>query len=299
MQSKQLIINLPNDFSFSVNLEYLRTQQDLTYITEMDSIKKILLIDGYKFAIKITEAKKGKLSLEIKSLDRENHKLYEEKILKYVKDWFDLETELTDFYIMASKDEFLENTITKFFGLRVIGIPNLFETFVWAILGQQINLVFASKLKDRFIKKYGERTVYNGEEYWHFPQPDKIVSEDIDELFKIGMSRRKCEYIKEIAIAIEDKKITKDMLQNYNNIEYAENKLTEIKGIGPWTAHYVLLRCVRYSNAFPINDVGLHNAIKLAGKLETKPSVDEICKIASHWKGYEAYATFYLWKLIY
>ncbi|SDK00615.1 DNA-3-methyladenine glycosylase family protein [Sediminibacillus albus] len=299
MKSKQVIIECPNDFSFSVNLEYLRNQEDALYITDKNSIKKILVIEGDKLFIRIWEVKKGQLSLEIKAIDLENINLHVEKVTNYVRDWFDLDTNVTHFYHMARKDKFLKDSITKFYGLRIIGIPDLFETFVWAVLGQQINLVFASKLKDRFIKKYGERTVYNGEEYWNFPSPKEIASEDVDELFKIGMSRRKCEYIKEVAMAVVNRKITKNMLKSFSDIESAVNKLIEIKGIGPWTAHYVLLRCVRYSDAFPINDVGLHNAIKLAGNLEEKPPIDKIRKIAAPWKGYEAYATFYLWRLIY
>jgi DNA-3-methyladenine glycosylase II len=59
------------------------------------------------------------------------------------------------------------------------------------------------------------------------------------------------------------------------------------------------MRCLRYPNAFPIDDVGLHNAIKLRTGLERKPTKPELLALSAGWAGWEAYATFYLWRLLY
>ena len=79
----------------------------------------------------------------------------------------------------------------------------------------------------------------------------------------------------------------------------AEKMLVKIRGIGPWTANYVLMRCLRFPNAFPIADVGLHNAIKHLTGTEEKPTIEEIWKLAAPWTGWESYATFYLWRFLY
>ncbi|MBM7563269.1 DNA-3-methyladenine glycosylase family protein [Paenibacillus sacheonensis] len=76
-------------------------------------------------------------------------------------------------------------------------------------------------------------------------------------------------------------------------------ELTRIRGIGPWTANYVLMRCLRMPAAFPIEDVGLHNALKLVLGRDTKPSIAEIKELSAEWKDWKAYATFYLWRLLY
>lgn len=292
-------ITYPQDFSFNLNLDYLKSTEDGLYHTDHNSISRFIVIDGKLFFIRICEDVSNKLIIDIDDFDQKYNKTIEDKIELYIRDWLDLDTELSTFYDIAKKDKYLQLPLTKFYGLRIMGIPDIFEAFVWAILGQQINLTFASKLKDRFIKKYGKRIQYDNKEYWLFPTPDVIASESIDELFKIGASRRKCEYIKEIAQAINSGKISKEQLIQFSNVNTAVNFLTDIKGIGPWTANYVLLRCVRYADAFPITDVGLHNAIKLVTGLDRKPTLDELEKIASHWKGYESYATFFLWRLIY
>ena len=71
--------------------------------------------------------------------------------------------------------------------------------------------------------------------------------------------------------------------------------MVELKGIGNWSADYVLMKCFRRNEAFPIADVGLHNAIKFQLGRKTKPSIEEIEKMAEGWKGWESYVTFYLW----
>jgi DNA-3-methyladenine glycosylase II len=75
--------------------------------------------------------------------------------------------------------------------------------------------------------------------------------------------------------------------------------LVNIRGIGPWTANYVLMRCLRFPSAFPIDDVGLQNAIKHPLGRDKKPTKDEIMKFAGNWTNWESYATFYLWRFLY
>ncbi len=59
------------------------------------------------------------------------------------------------------------------------------------------------------------------------------------------------------------------------------------------------MRCLRYPDAFPIDDAGLINAIKLVTEMERKPTKEEIRELTSEWKNWESYATFYLWRMLY
>lgn len=77
-----------------------------------------------------------------------------------------------------------------------------------------------------------------------------------------------------------------------------EKRLTAIRGIGKWSANYVIMRCLRHPDAFPLADVGLHNALKKVLNRPEKPSLDEIERWAEHWSGWRAYATFYLWRTL-
>ena len=69
------------------------------------------------------------------------------EVANYVRDWFDLNTDLVPFYSMAETDPMLSQAVQSFYGLRNMGIPDLFEALCWGILGQQINLAYAYTLK--------------------------------------------------------------------------------------------------------------------------------------------------------
>jgi DNA-3-methyladenine glycosylase II len=113
------------------------------------------------------------------------------------------------------------------------------------------------------------------------------------------MTAKKSEYIIGVARLIVEGKLTKELLLSSDDMIAAEKKLVAIRGIGPWTANYVLMRCLRFPSAFPIADVGLHNAIKHLTGTANKPTLEEIRHHALAWANWESYATFYLWRVLY
>jgi len=222
-----------------------------------------------------------------------------EAIKRYVREMFDLDTDLAPFYVMADQDALLGVVAKQFHGLRVLGIPDLFEALCWGILGQQINLAFAYTLKRRFVEKYGHSIEYNGAAYWTFPDPRAIAELSPQDLTSLQITGRKAEYLIGTARLIAEGSLSKDKLLAAKDVKEAERLLTGIRGIGPWTANYVLMRCLKVPSAFPIDDVGLHNAIKAVLGMSDKPKVAYIRQLSAGWAGWEAYATFYLWRYLY
>ncbi|KJB85203.1 hypothetical protein AZ66_26120, partial [Paenibacillus sp. E194] len=186
-----------------------------------------------------------------------------------------------------------------FSGLRIIGIPDLFEAMSWGIIGQQINLAFAYTLKRRLVEHFGKRITCDGNTYWIYPTAHDIASLTVQDLQQLRMTERKCEYLIHTAQLIADKRLSKEMLLAAGDFKQAEQMLTQIRGIGPWTANYVLMRCLRMPSAFPIDDVGLHNAIRHRLGSDRKPTKSELREMSEKWSGWEAYATFYLWRYLY
>ena len=86
-----------------------------------------------------------------------------------------------------------------------------------------------------------------------------------------------------------------ELILKKDSFKSAKKELMRLHGVGKWTAEYVSLRCLKDPAAFPVDDVGLQNAIKLQLRLSAKPSVAEIYKFSRHWENWEAYAAFYLW----
>ena len=107
-------------------------------------------------------------------------------------------------------------------------------------------------------------------------------------------SNSKARYLINLAQAAVEGKLVKQELQLLS-ISEASDHLCKLKGVGPWSAHYAIMKCLRFPSAFPIADVGLHNAIKNQLNLAEKPSIEQIQELATNWKGWESYATFYLW----
>ncbi len=210
-----------------------------------------------------------------------------------------MDQDLDRFYEQAKQEDMLDSFVKKYYGLRLIGIPDLFEALCWAIMGQQINLTFAYTLKRRFVEKYGEQFKWNNEEFFLFPNPEVIAKLEISDLTSLQFTQRKAEYVLGIAKLMFEGKLSKEILIASGHYENKCKHLISIRGIGNWTADYVLMKCLKEPSAFPIADVGIHNALKIHLGLDKKPTIDEIKELAKNWVGWEAYVTFYLWRSLY
>jgi DNA-3-methyladenine glycosylase II len=93
--------------------------------------------------------------------------------------------------------------------------------------------------------------------------------------------------------------LSKEKLLQEQEYEQVKKSLMAIRGIGAWTADYVMMKCLHMTSAFPIADVGLHNALKLHLGLERKPTIEEIREMSTNWEGWQSYVTFYLWRSLY
>jgi DNA-3-methyladenine glycosylase II len=288
-----MFIPLPKEFDFKLNLEFLeRSPRELLHKVEGEKVFKLLKVLDEKvlFTVRIAGGR-----LRIDFLNGAPAAEAKEFIRNYVVEWFDLETDLTPFYTRMEKDKLLGPLIRKYYGYRIIGQPDLFESVTWAILGQQINLQFAYTLKHRFVEKFGERLHWQNQSYYLFPEPELVSGLSDEILLSLQFSRQKSLYVRNVAEAFRSGALSKQKLVGLP-LDVAKEKLMAVKGVGNWTANYALMKTFRYPDAFPLEDAGVHNAIKNLKGLESKPSLDEVRKIFRRYKGWEAYATLYLWK---
>jgi DNA-3-methyladenine glycosylase II len=286
-------IATPTEFRFAEALHFLkRSPKEILHRVEDNSVTKLLQVSDQPVLIQITEAEK---SLEIKFLNNKPSTKVKEQVAQLVIEWFDLQTNLKPFYTLARKDDLLKPLVKKYYGYRIIGQPNLFESLVWAVLGQQINLSFAYTLKQRFVEKFGEKLIWNDVSYFNFPAPHVVALLTDDDLLPLQFSRQKSKYVVLIAQAFASSAVSKESIAALP-FQEAKEKLMSIKGVGNWTANYALMKTFRYPEAFPLEDAGLHNALKNQLGLTTKPKLDHVKKIFKRYKGWEAYATLYFWR---
>ncbi|MFF2533803.1 DNA-3-methyladenine glycosylase 2 [Brevibacillus sp. NPDC058079] len=296
---EEIILSVPTEFSFTQNLQYLsRASNECMFHIQNGHLYKAIPMEQDPQVVEIHADNDQGLTVRFLSPSLPTEKVRIE-VARYVRDWFDLDRDLVPFYELAAGDALLQQAVEKFYGLRTMGIPDLFEALSWGIIGQQINLTYAYTLKRRLVETFGRRVEFEGETYWLFPTAEKIAGLTVADLDGLRMTTKKCEYLIDVAQLIVEGKLSKELLWDGGDYQTAEKRLTSIRGIGPWTANYVLMRCLRIPSAFPIDDVGLHNAIKFLLGKEKKPTKAEIRELSKAWTNWESYATFYLWRFLY
>ncbi len=290
--NKKFSISTPTDFNFKECLRFLqRSDSECLFRVENEVVQFALEVEDQIFLIQVFW-EKDKLQVEI--LKGELTTKSKKIIANYILEWFDVKRDLTDFNKICKKDKLLKNICKQNKGLRLIGVPSFLEAISWAIIGQQINLTFAYSLKKRLVENFGQKIEFEGKDFFLFPTAKVISKLTEDDLRPHQFSRSKIKYLTGVAKAIDSGEISKKMLLELP-YEAAKVKLIEHKGVGNWTADYVLMKCLRYPDALPITDVGVHNAIKKELNLEQKPSIESIEEMAKNWNGWKSYATFYLW----
>ncbi len=307
-------VNVPETFSFEQNLAFLkRSANECMYRIDGAFVyKAIRLKDGQLAVVRAgaggfghdgkREEPRRDEAVSVALLGGGRRPYGAEQLAEaadYVREWFDLDRELAPFYELAERDSLLREPVRRFRGLRLLGIPDLFEALCWGIIGQQINLAYAYTLKRRLVESFGEAVTAEGTQHWMFPEPAVIAALSPRDLEPLRMSVRKCEYLITAAEKAASGELGKAKLLDAGGVQEAEKLMTSVRGIGPWTAHYVIMRCLRLPSAFPIADVGLHNAVKLLAGMDRKPTIQELRSLSADWGGWEAYATFYLWRMLY
>lgn len=305
----KIVIPVTNheNFSFAECLVFLRrSDKECLHDVTGNSLRKVIVVNDIPVLTVITDApdKKG---VEVEIFADANVLTDTSYIKQYITHWLHLDADLNEFYNFAAKDKVLSPLIQQYKGLRLIGIPELFEAITWSIIGQQINLSFAYTLKQRLIHAYGhsitsgdsvitEKVISSGgKTYYVYPQPVTIAALEPADLIAMQFSRSKADYILSIARAMAEERLS---LAHLQSLDYAAAReyLISFKGIGNWSANYVLMKFSRYWQALPLEDAGLHNALKFQLQLPAKPSLAEIREYTQHWQQHAAYATFYLWR---
>jgi DNA-3-methyladenine glycosylase II len=161
---------------------------------------------------------------------------------------------------------------------------NHFAVLVESIISQQLASAAAEAIFGRFKKLYPK-----------FPTASQILDTKDAKLRLAGLSSMKAEYLKDLAQKIEDGKLKMRKLSKMNDDEIIEH-LTQVKGIGRWTAEMFLIFSLGRLDVLPTGDLGLRKGVQMAFSLSELPKPKEVEEIGVRWKPYRSVATWYLWK---
>jgi len=198
---------------------------------------------------------------------------------------FDLSADPAQIEQAFRSDKTLGPLVARSPGLRIPGVWDPFECAVRAIVGQQVSVRGACTLTKRLVERIGARTRNPGPGLTTlFPSPAAIAEADLQ---RLGLTRARVAAIQGLARAVIERKV--DFAGGADQIMAA---LTQVAGIGEWTAEYVAFRALGEPDSFPAADLVLR---RMAGRGRRALSEAELESLAESWRPWRAYAALYLW----
>jgi DNA-3-methyladenine glycosylase II len=185
---------------------------------------------------------------------------------------------------LKNSDAILAAIITRVGPCRITYREPTFEALARSIVFQQLSTKAARTIYGRLEEAAGGKVT-----------PQAIRNISLDEMRRAGLSKQKVSYIRDLAEHAISGALDFERLQEMTDEEIIDT-LTDIKGIGVWTAHMFLLFALRRSNVLPVGDLGVRTAIQRAYKKRKLPSPRDIEKIARSWSPYCSIASWYLWR---
>ncbi|MBV8813028.1 MAG: helix-turn-helix domain-containing protein, partial [Verrucomicrobia bacterium] len=171
-------------------------------------------------------------------------------------------------------------------GIRVPGAFDGFEVAMRAVLGQQISVPAATTIAARIVERFGEHVDTPIPELkFIVPTAAEIAAVPINELRKVGLTETRAATLHGLASTVARGRIH---FLNAVSWEDAIRELTEIPGIGPWTAGYIAMRVLGWPDAFPHQDLGLQKALCVR-------KATEALALSEKWRPWRAYAAMQLW----
>ena len=208
---------------------------------------------------------------------------------RHLRTVLNADLELEPFYRRLRRDRTLRPVVNALVGLKPLRPPDIFQMLVIAVSEQQISMAAANRIRDRLLASYGTRAG----RLTAFPRPQEIARLSVGELRDCGLSRRKAEYLIELAGKFERGEIDTrswDGLPDHELIRL----LLRHRGVGEWTAEYLLVRGLGRMDVVPAADLGVRKAVGhyLAGGRELSPR--EVREALEPWAPWRGLTAFYL-----
>src|ERR1051326_1660561 len=185
---------------------------------------------------------------------------------------------------LKKSDAILASIISQVGACQIAYREPTFEMLARAIVFQQLSGKAARTIYGRLEEAAGGKLT-----------PESIQSLSVGEMRRAGLSRQKLGYIRDLAEHAISGKVNFARLPEMSDEEVIA-ALTDIKGVGVWTAHMFLIFSLRRPNVLPVGDLGVRTAIQRLYRKRKLPTPKQVEQIAKGWHPYCSYAAWYLWR---
>ncbi|MBX3119043.1 MAG: DNA-3-methyladenine glycosylase 2 family protein [Fimbriimonadaceae bacterium] len=173
-------------------------------------------------------------------------------------------------------------------GRQHIGVGDTFEYLAHVIIFQQLAGAAASTIEKRFIALFPDSP---------FPKPDDILNASEEYIRSAGISRQKQGYLRDLAARAKQGLPTmKEMIEMDD--EHILESLTQVKGIGRWTVHMLMMFRLGRPDVLPIDDLGVRNGAKKLYGMDGGCSIKQLEEIAQPWRPYRSIGSYYMWEVL-
>ena len=283
-------------FDFELTAGYLTYFQG-RYATDslVDGVyRRLLDLDGQLVLASVSSLgslEKPELSVELQGegLTSDNVEVATDKVA-----WIlGVGQELEPFYASAQGDPAMAAITQRFHGLHMPHTASVFEALVLAILGQQIATNVARIIRTLLIETYGPRQTIDGETYYAFPRPETLAALRVEDLRGMKLSQRKAEYVHGIACtALDDPEFIEGL--HHLDDKAVVRQITSLRGVGNWTAQWLLIRALGRPDALPLGDLALRRVVSRLYFQDEPLNDTEVEEFCRRWSPYRTYATTYM-----
>lgn len=270
---------------------HLRDQQNVAEIVVDNCLQKGLIWQNCPANIQLAiENQYATISLDI---DSSNISPTETELSALGKHLLGLHQPVNEFETLYLTDPVLGQLIEKQKGLRIYQSSNAFEALVWAIIGQQISVHAAIAIRRRFIQAVG---IQHSSGIWCFPDTQQVNLVSDDTLRQTGFSLGKIVALRALCEAIKNQQIDLSVQVTHDNADELTEQLLKIKGIGPWTVSYALLRGFNYLDGSLHGDVAVRRNLQTLLASQEQPTTKETEKWLMQFSPWRALVAAHLWR---
>ncbi|WP_229505348.1 DNA-3-methyladenine glycosylase family protein [Massilia mucilaginosa] len=193
------------------------------------------------------------------------------------------------FLAAVAGDPLLGPVVRRQPGLRIVQSATIFEALTWAIIGQQINLTFAIALRRTFILQAGRQ---HSSGLWCYPEAGDVARLDANALTTRKFSRSKADTLLRLAQLVDSGAL---VLDRQHDAGHVAASLLAVKGIGPWTVNYALLRGYGYPDCSLHGDVAIRTAFQHLLGEDAKPDMARTEALLANYAPHRTMAAAHLW----
>ena len=271
---------------------YRRWGPDPATCVDAAGLRRVVRVDGRPHGYSVSWSGRARPTLVVRMARARAGRALDAAVAE-VRRLCALDLDVAGFYGAAAADPVLRPLTERLHGFRPTLTPSPFEMLVGSICAQQVNLAWAFTTRARLVRRFGTPVRVDGHTVYAFPEPSRLARVRPDELRRLQFTTRKAEYIVGLARGIADGALPLDDLGRQDN-DAVIDALTQVRGLGRWTAEWFLARGLGRGDVCPAGDLGVQKAFGHYYHRGRRPAEQAVRRRARAWGPHQNLAVHYL-----